>query len=95
MKRTNRQIGLVALGLAAAASGCVSVKAPERINYQSHAEVADPSQVPPTESHEHARQKLAEAYSEIRYLRGKVRDLEDDKRELKDERDHYKRRCDD
>jgi hypothetical protein len=86
---------LLLAGGVAAGAGCVSVKAPERINFQPHAEVADPSQVPPTYSHEEAREKLAEAYAEIRYLRDKVSDLEEDKDELKRERDHYKRRADD
>lgn len=94
MKRTT--IGLALLGGAVlAASGCVSVKAPEQIHFQPHAEVADPSQIPPTASHAEARQKLAEAYAEIRYLRAKVRDLEEDKHELKRERDRYKDRLDD
>ena len=89
--------GWIVLGAlaATACSGCVSLKAPEQINFQPHAQVADPSSVPPLASMDEARQKLAEAYAEIRYLRGKVRDLEDDKDELKAERDHYKHRHDD
>jgi hypothetical protein len=87
MKRNPRfVVSILACGAIPAA--CVEVEAPEHINLQPHPEVADPSQVPPTNSHEEARQELAEAYAEIRYLRGKVADLEEDK-------DHLERKLDD
>ena len=79
------------LGIAACLSGCTTVKAPERIdiNVERHQPV-NAAQVPPTASHEEARQRLAEAYGEIRYLQAKVRDLEEDKAKLRRERDEYK-----
>ena len=86
---------LVLVGAAALATGCVSLKAPEQVYVNGRPRVSDPSTVPPTSSHAEARQKLAEAYDEIRYLRRKVTDLKKDKHELKAERDKYKRRCDD
>lgn len=74
------------VALAIGAFGCVSVKAPERIEVNRRERV-DASQVPPTSSHEEARQRLAEAYAEIRHLRAKVADLEEDKAELRRELD--------
>jgi TolA-binding protein len=69
-------------------SGCVNLKAPEQINVGTgRHQPVDAGQVPPTKTHEEARQKLAEAYAEIRYLQSKVADLEKDKKELKAERE--------
>jgi outer membrane murein-binding lipoprotein Lpp len=75
-------------------AGCVNVKAPEQINVGSRPgrRSLDTSSVPPTRSHLEARQKLAEAYDRIRYLEAKIDDLEEDKRELKEDRDDYKRK---
>ncbi|MHC4477467.1 MAG: hypothetical protein ACYTEL_17605 [Planctomycetota bacterium] len=73
-------------------AGCVSVKAPERISIGDHPRRIDSTRVPPTQSHEEARQLLAEAYERNRYLEAKVADLERDKQKLKAERDEYKRR---
>lgn len=73
--------------------GCVNVKAPERISVNERPARVDSSSVPPTRSHEEARQLLAEAYERNRYLEGKVERLERDKEELKRERDEYKRRA--
>jgi len=75
-------------------TGCINVKAPEEINVGSSPgrQPIDTSRLPRTQSHEEARQKLAEAYQRIDYLEDKVRDLDKDKRELKDERDDYKRK---
>ena len=92
---TRYSVFFVLAGAAALATGCVSLKAPEQVYFNGRPRVSDPSTVPPTGSHAEARQKLAEAYDEIRYLRRKVTDLKEDKRELKTERDKYKRRCDD
>jgi hypothetical protein len=94
MKRKNRFVVLI-FACGAIPAACVEVEAPEHINLQPHPEVADPSQVPPTDSHEQARQELAEAYAEIRYLRGKVADLEEDKDHLKRERDDCRHGRDD
>ncbi|MFH1419612.1 MAG: hypothetical protein ABII12_15150 [Planctomycetota bacterium] len=94
MVRT-RWLGLPILAAAFSAAlfigGCISVKAPEEINVGSQRRrPADTSRVPHTSSHEEARQKLAEAYEEIRHLENKARDLENDKRKCKRERDEYK-----
>ena len=79
------------LGIAACLGGCMTVKAPETIDIgiERHQPV-DTTRVPPTASHEEARQRLAEAYGEVRYLQAKVRDLEEDKAKLRRERDEYK-----
>jgi len=73
-------------------AGCVSVKAPESISVGDHPRRVDSSHVPPTQSHEEARQLLREAYERNRYLEAKVAELEREKKELKAERDEYKRR---
>jgi outer membrane murein-binding lipoprotein Lpp len=87
---------LVPAGMVATAfflSGCVNLKAPEEINIGSgRHQPVDASQVPPTKTHEEARQKLAEAYTEIRYLQSKVADLEKDKKELKAEREEWEKK---
>jgi len=73
-------------------AGCLQVQAPKEINVgtgRGH-EPIDTSRVPPTQSHEEARQKLAEAYDRISYLEGKVRGLEKDKRELKSDLEECK-----
>lgn len=52
-------------------AGCFSVKAPEQINIgggSSRPEPVDSRRIPPTTSHEHARQELAKAYQNIQYL---------------------------
>jgi outer membrane murein-binding lipoprotein Lpp len=74
-------------------SGCVNVKAPEEINLGTgRHQPVDASQVPPTATHEEARQKLAEAYAEIRHLQSKVADLEKDKKELKAQREECEKK---
>lgn len=76
-------------------SGCVSVKAPERIDMgRSRSRNVDTRTVPRTSSHEDARRKLGEAYAEIDYLRERNRKLEEDKRELKQDNDDCERRVD-
>jgi TolA-binding protein len=73
--------------------GCVNLKAPEQINVGTgRHEAVDASQVPATKTHEEARQKLAEAYEEIRHLQGKVAGLEKDKRELKADREECEKK---
>ena len=52
-------------------AGCFSVKAPDQINIgggPSRPEPVDSRRIPPTTSHEHARQELAKAYQNIQYL---------------------------
>jgi hypothetical protein len=88
-----RPAGLAALFvLTVLLAGCVSVKAPETISVGDHPRKIDSSRVPPTRSHEEARQLLGEAYERNRYLEAKVAKLEREKDELKEERDEYKRR---
>jgi hypothetical protein len=90
-------LGMALIGgtMLSVATGCVSLKAPDQVYFDGGRRVADPAEVPPTSSHAEARQKLAEAYGEIRHLRGEVADLEEDKRELKAERDACRRGWDD
>lgn len=85
---------VLAVALAMGIGGCLTVQAPEKIEIGNRpgSEPIDTSRLPPTASHEEARQRLAEAYERISYLESKVRDLEKDKRELKDERERYKDR---
>jgi outer membrane murein-binding lipoprotein Lpp len=87
---------LIPAGVVATAfilSGCVNVKAPEEINVGTgRHQPVDASQVPPTKTHEEARQKLAEAYAEIRHLQSKVADLEKDKKELKAQREECEKK---
>ncbi|MBN2560890.1 MAG: hypothetical protein JXQ75_08170 [Phycisphaerae bacterium] len=76
-------------------AGCINVKAPENVTVGGAPrgrQPIDTSRLPPTRSHEEARQKLAEAYERIGYLEDKVRDLEEDKDKLKDKCDEYKRK---
>ncbi|MEP0848488.1 MAG: hypothetical protein HRF50_16905 [Phycisphaerae bacterium] len=53
-----------------AIGGCVSVKAPERIEIGGRArpEPVDSSRVPDTATHDEARRELAKAYQNIQYL---------------------------
>lgn len=96
MSRASWGIGLGSAGLIAACllmGGCVNLKAPEEINIDTgRRQHVDASQAPPTQTHEEARQKLAEAYAEIRHLQGKVANLEKDKRELKAEKEECEKK---
>lgn len=92
---------IIAIGLCFAAavattcgSGCVNVHGLEdiKVDVGRKPRRIDNSRLPPTHSHEEARQRLAEAYERNRYLEHKVEKLEADKRELKAERDEYKRK---
>ena len=82
---------IVLFAISVLLGGCVSLKAPESISVGDHPRRIDSSRVPPTQSHEEARQRLGEAYERNRYLEAKVADLEREKEELKKERDEYKR----
>ena len=73
-------------------AGCLSVKAPEKINVGNRAGRIDSSRVPPTQSPEETRQQLEEAYERNRYLEAKVAELKEEIEELEEERDEYKRR---
>jgi hypothetical protein len=76
-------------GLLWVTTGCVSVKAPERINVggSSRPEPVDSSRVPNPRTLEEARAELRKAYSNIQWLEDEVADLEKDKAKYKRERD--------
>lgn len=79
----------------AAAFGCVSVKAPERITVNnSRPARVDPGHVPHISTVEQGRVELDKAYQYIRYLEDRNAKLERDKDEAKRERDEYKDRRD-
>ena len=91
MSRSSWGAGLASAGLLMLSlliGGCLQIDTPDNISVDTgRRQPVDASQAPPTSSHEEARQKLAEAYAEIRHLQNKVADLEKDKRELKAERE--------
>ncbi|MCK6458092.1 MAG: hypothetical protein L6Q92_16380 [Phycisphaerae bacterium] len=93
--RSRRAAGLLSAMLAAGwVAGCVDIKAPERIEIGSgsRGEDVDSSRVPEPRDMEEARSELRRAYRQIQYLERRVSGLEKDKRELKEERDDYKRK---
>lgn len=98
MATTNRTLtrGMMValLGVMLGGAGCLSVRGPDEIsvNAGNRPRRIDSSHVPPTRDHEDARHMLAEAYERNRYLEHKVEKLEKKKRELKAERDEYKRK---
>ena len=100
MNRSRTFAGVLVLCVGSAgllAAGCLSVGTPREINVNTDVggrEHVDASSVPATRDHEEARQKLDEAYAEIRSLRSKVDKLEGDKKDLKRERDGYKKERD-
>ena len=64
--------------------GCLNVRTPDvRINAGPRHEPMDARDVPETRSHEEARNELAKAYQEIRFLQKEVRELEEDKEKYK------------
>ncbi|GJM26292.1 MAG: hypothetical protein DHS20C16_27070 [Phycisphaerae bacterium] len=79
-----------------AMTGCVSLKAPERINVngRSHRGTTNTRSVPQTSSHDDARRKLAQAHAEIDELRARNQRLERKERELKQDNDDCERRLD-
>lgn len=71
-------------------TGCFSVKAPDQINIgsgSSRPEPVDSRRIPPTTSHEHARQELAKAYQNIQYLERENEKLRRKIDEMKRDRD--------
>lgn len=73
----------MAAGLLSPGFGCVSVKAPERINVGSGSEPVDSRDIPRTSSHDEARYELRRAY-------GRIRDLEGENARLRRKADEYK-----
>lgn len=79
---------LLAVGLLMLVSGCVQIKAPERINIGGEPPPpVDSSRVPPTSTHEEARAELVKAYQNIQYL-------EQQNARLRSKADEYKRERD-
>jgi hypothetical protein len=89
---------LTAGGLLWVIAGCVSVKAPERIDIDagggSRPERVDSSRVPHPSTLAEAQAELRKAYANIQWLEDKVAKLEKDKAEYKRERDKYKQQRD-
>ena len=77
-------------------TGCLSIKAPERIEVgnSSRPEPVDSSRIPPTTSHEQARQELAKAYQNIQYLERENQRLDRKAADYKRERDECRKRHD-
>jgi TolA-binding protein len=83
-------VSVVTVFALAMVTGCLNVTTPREISVNTDVgtrEHVDASSVPPTRTHEEARQKLADAYAEIRSLQSDVTKLERDKKDLKRERD--------
>lgn len=79
----------IVLTLGFSTLGCVSVKAPERINVNSRR--TGHVNAPRTSSHADCENELAKAYDELHYLRDKVAKLERENDKLDDQLD----RCED
>ena len=81
-----------------AAAGCVSAKAPERIEVNlggsRRPEPVDSSRVPDPKTLEEARYELRKAYANVEWLEREVEELEKDKAKCKRERDKYKKERD-
>ncbi len=84
-------VAAVALG---GACGCISVKAPERIEIGGSDRPApvDSNRVPPTATHEEARAELEKAYANLRYMEQENARLERKAAEYKRERDEARKR---
>lgn len=89
-----RRMTVALLGIMLGAAGCLNVQGPDEINVSAgnRPKRIDSGRVPTTRSHEEARRRLAEAYGRNQYLEHKVEKLEKKNRELKEERDEYKRK---
>ncbi len=97
MNRLHRALSIGGMSLLFVSPGCVSVKAPERIDIdrgRARRRPIDTRSIPSTSSHEDARRKLGEAHAEINDLRAKNRNLEKDKRELKQDVKECERQLD-
>ena len=79
-------------------AGCVSAKAPERIEVSiggsPRPEAVDSSRAPDPHTLEEARFELRKAYANIQWLERGVAELEEDKAKYKRERDRYKKQRD-
>lgn len=70
-----------------ALTGCLSIKAPERININGRPEPVDTRRVPPTRTHEEARQELARAYQNVEYWQRKAEEYRRERDECRERRD--------
>lgn len=77
-------------------TGCVNVTAPEKIEMGGRAEPepVDSSRIPPTASHEEARQELEKAYRYVQHLERDNERWEEKAQRYKRERDKYKKERD-
>lgn len=84
-------------GLLWVTTGCVSVKAPERIDVggSRRPEPVESSRVPNPRTLEEARAELRKAYANIQWLEDEAADLDKDKAGYKRERDKYRKQRDD
>ena len=96
---STRQWFLLAVGgLLWAAAGCLSAKAPERIEVnvggRARPEPVDSRRAPDPKTLDEARYELRKAYANMEWLEREVADLEKDKAKYKRERDRYKKERD-
>jgi TolA-binding protein len=95
---TRQWLLLVTGCLLSVCAGCVSAKAPERIDVNlggsSRPETVDSSRVPDPKTLDEARYELRRAYENIQWLERRVAELQEDKAEYKRERDKYKKQRD-
>jgi len=103
-RRVRMLLGLVAVSflLVGFSAGCLNIGGDEplvKVTGSSEPPPVDTSRVPPTDSVEECRQRLAEAYARIDYLEKELAKARRDKEELKadlkvakKERDAYKDR---
>jgi len=84
---------VLAIGLLMLVSGCVQIKAPERINIGTEPPPpVDSRRIPPTTTHEEARAELEKAYQNIQYLEQQNARLRNKADEYKRERDECRKR---
>jgi len=90
---TRSWVMLAVAALLAASAGCVSVKAPEKIEIGGgRPEPVDSTRIPETSSHEQAREELRRAYENLQYLERENERLREKAEKYKRERDQYKDR---
>ena len=88
MKTRTTIVGMI-VGLLLTIPGCVSVKAPERIDIggSRRPERVDSTRVPNPSTLEEARYELHKAYGNIQWLEDEVAKLQQDKAKYKRQRD--------
>lgn len=84
---------LLAAGLMWWTTGCVSVKAPERIEIGGGSPPpVDSSRLPPTQTHQECRDELVRAYQNIQHLERENAELRQKVEKHKRERDECRQR---